>query len=181
VVCLAAGPDGEVLASGGHDGVVRLWDFTTGRARGELRGHAGGITDLAAGPRGRLLASASSDSTVRVWDAAHGEAVATLAGHGATVRTVAILPGGSLLASGSDDRTVRLWRLAWTTPLALADHNALARVQEVLDRPDLSPQQRRGWRFLRALLAGKFRYDIMLEESVIAVDSFDIEIEIDRP
>ena len=82
---------------------------------------------------------------------------------------------------GRTYRTVRLWRLAWTTPLALADHRDLAYVQDVLDRRTLSPHQRQGWRFLHAVLAGKFRYDIMLEESVIDVGSFDIEIEIGPP
>ena len=76
---------GRVLATGGGDGLVRLWDVTgddvslrmtvpghtdvrTGQPIGErLTGHEDALTHLAFSPSGDLLATASDDGTARLW------------------------------------------------------------------------------------------------------------------
>eukprot|EP01063_Lacrimia_lanifica_P031152 TRINITY_DN5080_c0_g1_i2.p1 TRINITY_DN5080_c0_g1~~TRINITY_DN5080_c0_g1_i2.p1 ORF type:complete len:679 (+),score=159.43 TRINITY_DN5080_c0_g1_i2:126-2162(+) len=112
VGCVAYAPSGAVLASGGDDRTVRLWDPTTGKCKAVLQGHGGYVMDVAYAPDGRALASASDDRVVRVWNPATGACTATLAGHGGCVNAVAYSPDGKLLATASDDRTVRLWRTA---------------------------------------------------------------------
>src|SRR5437773_10160600 len=52
-------------------GRVTLWDATTGRVAGELKGHAGPIINLVFSPDGRRIATASHDRTAKVWDAAN--------------------------------------------------------------------------------------------------------------
>src|SRR5262249_15893282 len=69
VYALASSPDGSFLASGGMDGLVKIWDPATGRELRTLRGHSGLVSSLAYSPDGRLLTSASCDKTVKVWDA----------------------------------------------------------------------------------------------------------------
>ncbi|MGX1812244.1 WD40 repeat domain-containing protein, partial [Nocardia sp. NPDC055321] len=67
-----------LLASGGSDSAVRLWDPTTGQEEQVLTGHRGPVKALASVvvPDGRtLLASAGSDSTVLLWDLTNSEAV----------------------------------------------------------------------------------------------------------
>ena len=67
---LAASRDGTWLASGDHQGLIRLWS-TTSKAGLEnarvLDGHWGRITQLAFTADNRWLVSGSNDSTVHLW------------------------------------------------------------------------------------------------------------------
>lgn len=56
---------GRTLASGGHDGQVRLWDPKSGKALGEaMRGHTKWVTSLAWEPV-HLYVEALPDCSVR--------------------------------------------------------------------------------------------------------------------
>jgi eukaryotic-like serine/threonine-protein kinase len=119
---LAFRRDGRQLASGGGDGVVRIWDATTGRELHALRGHSGPLHRLAYSPDGRLLATAG-DRTVRLWDPAAGRELLAFRGHNGLVWGVAFSPDGRRLASGGDDGAVRVWDAATGAMLlVLAGH-----------------------------------------------------------
>jgi WD40 repeat protein len=108
---VALSADGQLLASGGEDGTVRLWDTTSGRALATLHEHTDGIWSVALSSDGRLLASGGGDGTLRVWDSLSRRQVATLQGHAGAVGSLALSADGHLLASGGEDATVRLWSL----------------------------------------------------------------------
>ena len=109
----AYSPDGTVLAGGGEDGALLLWDVATRQLRTTLKGHGRRIVTLAFSSDGTLLASgADYEDIVQLWDVATGEHRAPLAAHTNGIRAVTFAPDGATLASGSRDGTVRLWDVA---------------------------------------------------------------------
>lgn len=110
-------PDGTIMAGGGDDKTVRLWDVTDRMAPrplgGPLTGHTGMVRSVGFHPNGRTLASASHDKTVRLWDITDRIAPRPLGqpltGHTDWVNAVGFAPDSRTLASASRDRTMRLW------------------------------------------------------------------------
>jgi WD40 repeat protein len=61
-------PDSRRIASGGVDGVVRVWELTTGRECLALQGGAGSVNNVCFRPDGRELSAAGSAGKVRIWE-----------------------------------------------------------------------------------------------------------------
>src|SRR5262249_41641658 len=59
--------DGLRLATGGEDGVVRVWEAETAKELVTLSGHTSTVLSLAFTRDGRRLASGGADKTVRIW------------------------------------------------------------------------------------------------------------------
>jgi WD40 repeat protein/tRNA A-37 threonylcarbamoyl transferase component Bud32 len=109
---LAASLDGKLLASGGADRQVVLWDTATGKKVRTLDGHEGGTLALAFSADGTLLASGGQDRVIRLWRLAEAKPLFTLETPGGGVESLAFSPDGKLLVSGSMDNQCRLWDVA---------------------------------------------------------------------
>jgi WD40 repeat protein len=110
VLAVAFSGDGKVLASGGNDRLIRIWDVATGKLLRVLeRGHTDSIRCLVFAPDGKRLVSGGNDRSLRIWDPANGRELASLAGHGQPVVSVVWSKDGSRILSGSTDGTARLW------------------------------------------------------------------------
>lgn len=69
---LAFTPDGKLLATGGSDGSVRLWDMTTGLQVRRLTGHASMVSALAVSADGKTVLSVSSTGRYQGWQISTG-------------------------------------------------------------------------------------------------------------
>jgi tetratricopeptide (TPR) repeat protein len=109
VSCVAFSPNHKLLASGGYDQTIRLWELRTRRELTTFAGHTNSIESITFSPDGKLLASGSTDTTIRVWDLASGQKLGKLTGHTDAIHSITFSPDGKLLASGSADTTIRVW------------------------------------------------------------------------
>jgi len=135
---LAVSPNGRLMASGGPDGSVRLWELPSAQlihsfSRRRLigNGHSGSITALAFHPDSRALYSASADGTVKEWDAAERRLLNTLPAPGWTPTDLLVTPDGTQLISANRDGKIVVWEIASLLPVVqLTQHqqcvNAIA-------------------------------------------------------
>jgi len=106
---------GILIAAGGDDGTLHVWNTATGIEVGHPMPHGTAINTVAFGPGGLTIATGDDNGVVRVWDTNTGVELRRMAApwspNGAVfaVRSVAFSEDGSRLVSGGDDAWVRLW------------------------------------------------------------------------
>jgi len=79
VYALAATP--ALIASGGPESIVRVWDARTARPVAKLVGHTDNVRDILIAHDGDSLLTASSDQTVKLWSMTAARCVHTLTMH----------------------------------------------------------------------------------------------------
>lgn len=95
-----------ILATGGSDRNIRIWDLGTGECQGTLSGHQKSVWCLCFYGK-NLLLSGASDCSIKIWNIRTKICERTLTGHSGPVWD--IQQKNEVLISGSHDKTAVVW------------------------------------------------------------------------
>ncbi|WUH98356.1 hypothetical protein OHR68_33390 [Spirillospora sp. NBC_00431] len=114
-VCSLTVDGRPLVASGGADGLLKVWDPDAGHQLSAMSGHSAAITDSCSFVLNgqSMVATSADDGTVRIWDLVAQRVVRVLTGHvGPVVSVCAVAADGrQLLTSlgGRQDHNLRIW------------------------------------------------------------------------
>ncbi len=109
ILCLAYSPDGQMLAAGGGNDPVRIWNPKTGEVIREIQEPWAHV--MAFTVSGDTLLVAGYQKKIRLWNFKLNKENGQLDGHKAAVKALAVSPDTSTIASGSQDGIVILWNM----------------------------------------------------------------------
>src|SRR5262249_39792906 len=110
---IAFSPDGKLLASGGGDRRLRIYDVLSGALKHDLPGHNLAINAVAFTPDGKRVASVAGDRVVRVLDPTPGAAQLAVAPFKGTIFAVTFHPDGNhVIVAGADPNAAKLLAVA---------------------------------------------------------------------
>ena len=113
LLTVAFNPEGNLLAAGGANGQISLWDILKDKQLYVFNDHTNWVWKVKFSPDGHLLASGSADTTIRLWDISSGRCLSILYGHSKRIRAIAFSTDGKYLASAGEDEDhgIRIWNL----------------------------------------------------------------------
>ena len=100
-------PDGRMVAAGGTDRIVHVWDAITAKETHTLVGHSSPINCIAFSPDSKSIASGSFDNAARIWDLDTDETSVTITGHTLGVGGVVYSPDGTWIATAGYDNVAQ--------------------------------------------------------------------------
>lgn len=109
ITCVDWRPDGQVLAAGNRNRVIRIYPMALDENIRMLRKHDQDITSVTFSKSGRFLASTSRDGIIQLWDGITYKLLKTLTAHQGRVYTAAFHPEENILVSGGEDGRIYFW------------------------------------------------------------------------
>ncbi|CAO2582308.1 Protein Atg16l2 [Lemmus lemmus] len=107
------GPHSSLLATGGADRLIHLWNVVGGRleANQTLKGAGGSITSVEFDPSGSQVLAATYNQAAQLWKVGETQSKETLSGHKDKVTAAKFKLTRHQAVTGSRDRTVKEWDL----------------------------------------------------------------------
>ncbi|XP_028733391.1 protein Atg16l2 [Peromyscus leucopus] len=107
------GPNSSLLATGGADRLIHLWNVVGGRleANQTLEGAGGSITSVDFDPSGSQVLAATYNQAAQLWKVGETQSKETLSGHKDKVTAAKFKLTRHQAVTGSRDRTVKEWDL----------------------------------------------------------------------
>ncbi|ELK06774.1 autophagy-related protein 16-2 isoform X2 [Pteropus alecto] len=107
------GPNSSLLATGGADRLIHLWNVVGGRleANHTLEGAGGSITSVDFDPSGSQVLAATYNQAAQLWKVGEAQSKETLSGHTDKVTAAKFKLTRHQAVTGSRDRTVKEWDL----------------------------------------------------------------------
>ena len=103
-------PRGDLLASAGKDGTVRIWDTTTWQQVRSITASRTEVNVAAFSPDGRTLATADDDGYLKLWEVATGHCEMEKLAHTGDAVIARFTPDGkTVMTGGRTDGLVRTW------------------------------------------------------------------------
>lgn len=109
ISCLEFSSSSELLASGGSDSTVRVWDFKKQICKGTLKGAQGVVSVIRFHPSEDILIGAGDDATIYAWSIETREVVKKFPGHISKVTSLSFTPDGKFFVSSGRDKVLILW------------------------------------------------------------------------
>ncbi len=123
VQAVALSSSGRLLASGGADKQLRLWDLNTLDRIRTYRRQGDFISAITFSPDDRLVASGTLNGGISVFRPYARSRVRRLGGHDGEITAMAFSPNGALFITASKDSTIRVRETRrWRTLKTLPDH-----------------------------------------------------------
>jgi WD40 repeat protein len=112
IYALGVSEDGTIVASGGGDGMLRVWATADRRLLWSRSADSNTVNAVAVSVRQGLAVAGGVAGTIGVYELATGEPLARLRGHTGQIMDLAIVEDGSTLVSAGGEGAVRVWDLA---------------------------------------------------------------------
>ena len=107
--CAVVSKDGKLLATGGYDTTIRLWDLENKEQVACLIYHRNNITCLDISKNDYFIASGSFDKTVALWDFNKRQVIRVYSGHSDAICAVSISNDSSFMVSCSENNEIIVW------------------------------------------------------------------------
>ncbi|XP_028401907.1 U3 small nucleolar RNA-interacting protein 2-like [Dendronephthya gigantea] len=117
IFAIAISSDGQYLASGGQDKLIRIWNPCNLKHIHTFKGHRDAVTGLAFRQGYNQLFSASKDRTIKIWSLDEMAFVDTLFGHEDGITAIDSMKYEQAVSSGGRDTSVRLWKVVTESQL----------------------------------------------------------------
>ncbi|KAF7798456.1 hypothetical protein EIP86_009677 [Pleurotus ostreatoroseus] len=114
VRAVAIHPTRALLATGGDDYKIKVWDIRPQNRRClyTLHGHLDYVRTVQFHHEMPWILSCSDDQTIRIWNSTSRNCIAILTGHSHYVMSAQFHPKEDLIVSASQDQTVRVWDIS---------------------------------------------------------------------